>query len=58
VVRPAVAEVRFRSDARREFSVRLVRNRTVASHTVEIVGAGDGEVIIEGFHIAQPPLNP
>jgi len=25
---------------------------------VEIVGAGDGEVIIEGFHIAQPPLNP
>src|SRR5271157_419517 len=58
VMRTAVADVRFGSDARREFSVPLVRNLPGGSHTVEIVASGDGEVIINGFHIAQPPIHP
>ncbi len=58
VVRTAVADVRFGSDARREFSVPLVRNLPGGQHTVEIVAAGDGEVNIDGFHIAQPPIQP
>ncbi len=58
VVRTAVAEVRFCSDARREFFVPLVRNLSAGSHNVEIVASGDGELIIDGFHIAEPPIHP
>ena len=49
VVRSAVAEVRFGSDARHEFWVPLVRNLACGSHTVEVVADGDGEVIIGGL---------
>ncbi len=57
VSRTAVADVRFGSDARREFSVPLVRNLWGGSHTVEIVASGDGEAIFDGFHVAQPPIH-
>ena len=49
VIRTAVADVRFCSDARREFFVPLVRDLAGGSHTMEIVAFGDGEVIIDGF---------
>ena len=56
VVRKAVDDVRFCSDSRRDFYVPLVRNLPAGSHTVEIVASGDGEVIIDGFYIAEPPI--
>jgi len=58
VVCTAAADVRFRSGTRRDFSVSLVRNLPGGLHTVENVTGGDGEVIVDGFHIAQPPLLP
>jgi len=58
VLRTAVANVRFSSAARSAFSVPLVRNLPGGSHSVEIIASGDGEVIIDSFHIAQPPIEP
>lgn len=58
VERTAVADVRFHAESRREFFVLLARNLSAGSHTVEIVASGDGEAIVDGFYIAEPPLHP
>ncbi len=56
IVRTVVPEIRFHANAKREFSFPLVRNLPNGPHTVEIVASGDGEVIIDGFYIAEPPI--
>ena len=58
VVRTAGSEVRFHADSRREFFVPLVRNLPNGLHTLEIVASGDGEAIVDGFYIAEPPIHP
>ncbi len=58
VERTAVSELRFHADSRRELFVPLVRNLPNAPHTVEIVASGDGEAIVDGFYIAEPPNHP
>jgi hypothetical protein len=58
VVRTVVSAVSFQSEARHEFSVPLVSNLPNGSHTVDLVAAGDGDVIVSGFHVAEPQLRP
>ena len=55
MVRAAIADVRFGSDSRRAFWVPLDRNLPNESHVVEIVASGDGEVIVDGLWITEPP---
>jgi hypothetical protein len=50
-----VSAVSFQSEARHAFSVPLVSNLPNGPHAVELVAAGDGDVIVSGFHVAQPP---
>jgi hypothetical protein len=57
VVRTAVPELRFRSDAPRDFWSVLASNLPNASHTLELFAMGDGEVSLTGLHIAQPAEN-
>jgi hypothetical protein len=54
VVRTVVSAVSFRSEASHEISIPLVSNLPNGSHTVDLVAAGDGDVIVSGFHVAEP----
>ena len=56
VYRCSVAEVGFRADKPGTFSQPLVQNLSNGQHTLEIVGAGDGDVTIDGLYVYEPPL--
>ena len=58
VVRTVASEVSFRSETRGAFSIPLAWNLVNGPHTVDLIATGDGEIIITGFHIAEPPLRP
>ena len=56
VYRCAVGEVSFRSAEAGRFTLPLVQNLPNASHTLELVASGKGEITIEGLYVFQPPL--
>ncbi len=58
VLRTVAPAVHVRGAERRVFSVPLVRNLTPGPHRVELIACGDGDVIIDGFHIARPLMEP
>jgi hypothetical protein len=56
VERTATVEVAFRAEQDASFSAPLARNLANGRHTAEVVAAGDGLLIVEGFYVWEPPL--
>jgi hypothetical protein len=55
VYRCAVGELSFKADQPSSFAEPLVRNQTNRQHTLELITTGDGEVVIEGMYVFEPP---
>jgi hypothetical protein len=55
VYRCAVGELSFKADQPSSFAEPLVRNLTNRQHTLELITTGDGEVVIEGMYVFEPP---
>ena len=49
-------EVDFHAPQDAWFAIPLLRNLLSGPHTLEVTASGDGEVIVEGFYIYEPPL--
>jgi hypothetical protein len=56
VERTATPEIDFHAPQDTGFSIPLVRNLSNGPHTLEIVATGDGDVVVEGLYIYEPPL--
>jgi hypothetical protein len=54
VFRAGRGEVNFRGDPPAQFSVPLIQNLPNRRHTLELVAAGDGEIMIEGLYVREP----
>jgi hypothetical protein len=55
VYRCALGQLNFRADQPAPLAEPVVQNLANREHTLELVTAGDGEVIIEGLYVYQPP---
>jgi len=55
VMRGALGGVTFNAGRQVPMAESLVQNLPNSTHTVELVAKGDGEVIIEGLYVFQPP---
>lgn len=55
VYRCAVGERSFKADQPGPLVEPLVRNLSNQQHTLELITTGDGEVVIEGLYVFEPP---
>lgn len=55
VYRAAVGELSFKADTPVPLVEPLVRNLPNGRHTIELITTGDGEVVIEGLYVFEPP---
>jgi hypothetical protein len=55
VYRSALDKLSFKADRPAPLVEPLVRNLPNGRHTVEVVATGDGEVVIEGLYVYEPP---
>jgi len=56
VYRTAEDTISFRADAAEPLCQPLVQNLTNGPHTLEIISAGDGDVVIEALYAFEPPI--
>ena len=57
VDRCVLGTLSFRADRPSPLAEPVVQNLSNGEHTLELVAAGDGEVVIEGLYVYQPPEN-